>query len=146
MDAARLEAEGWQRLPTRFFSAAIGPTWWKGRRGERIVGLLTSADCANDHMGTVHGGALMTFADIAMGCAVVDARADESCATVQLQFHFTASARVGSFITCQPEIVRQTSQLVFARGLFRVDDRTVGSADGIFKVLDAAMIERLKAG
>lgn len=146
MDPAALAAEGWERIPVRSFSGAIGPTWRRGAPGQITVGLLTSAVCANEHMSTVHGGALMTFADIAMGCAVVDARNGTSCATVQLQFHFTAAVPVGSFIICQPEIVRRTSRLVFVRGLFRVGDLVVGAADGIFKVLDATAIERLKVG
>jgi acyl-coenzyme A thioesterase PaaI-like protein len=64
--------------------------------------------------------------------------------TAQMQVQFTAAARVGSFILARPEVVRKTSELVFVRSLFEADGRTVASADGIFKLLDAAKIARMK--
>jgi len=146
MDRATLEAEGWQALNTRAFSAAIGPTFMRGETGHRIVGLITDARNANDHMGIVHGGVLLTFADIALGCAVVDAIGAPHCTTVQLQYQFVAAAPVGSFISCEPELVRRTSQLVFVRCVVKSDGRTVGSADGIFKVLDPARRDPSRAG
>jgi acyl-coenzyme A thioesterase PaaI-like protein len=146
MDIATLEAEGWRRLPTTRFSAAIGPTWVSGERGSRLVGLVSDESHANDHMGTVHGGVLMTFADIALGVCAGDTLEQPWMATAQLQFQFVAAAPVGSFVTCSPELVRKTSQLIFVRGLFQADERTVGSADGIFKVFDTERIDRLKAG
>lgn len=145
MDETVLEADGWVRLPTAHFSAAIGSTWMKGDVGARTVGLLAGEVTRNDHMGTVHGGALMTFADIALGVVTVDAIGAPSCATAQLQYHFAAAAPTGSFITCEPELVRKTSQMVFARGLVKADGKVVGSADAIFKVLDAAKLKRISA-
>lgn len=134
MKEASLEEDGWEKLPTRVFSAAIGPTWVKGEPGNRIVGLLSDERIANDHMGTVHGGALMTFSDIALGVAVVDAIGGPNCATAQLQYNFVAAARIGSLITCEPEVVRKTSQMVFARGLVKADNVVLGSTEAIFKV------------
>lgn len=140
MDLAKLEAEGWERLPTRAFSAAIGPTWKRGEPGSRTVALLSHEGTANDHIGTVHGGVLMTFSDIALGVAVVDAIGAPNCATVQLQYQFAAAAPIGSLITCEPEVVRKTSQLVFARGLIKADGKVVGSTEGIFKVFAQAKV------
>ncbi len=146
MDSATLEAEGWRLLPTKNYSAAIGATWMKGEPGSRTVGWPTDHRCDNDHGGMVHGGSLMTFADIALGCAVADAAGSGYIVTAQLQYQFVAAAAVGSFITCEPEVVRKTSQLVFVRGLFKSDGRTIGSADGIWKVLEPEKLERIKAG
>ncbi|VWX54849.1 PaaI family thioesterase [Novosphingobium sp. 9U] len=87
-------------------------------------------------MGMVHGGALMTFADIALGVAVVDAIGAPNCSTAQLQYHFAAGVKVGSLLVCVPEVVRRTRRMVFTRGLFRVGDETVGSADAIYNVFE----------
>ncbi|MDR2856490.1 MAG: PaaI family thioesterase [Novosphingobium sp.] len=135
MDEAALEAAGWQRLPTARFSAAIGPTWVKGGPGRRTVALLAHEGIVNDYGAVVHGGALMTFADIALGVGAADALAAESLVTAQLQYQFAGGVPVGRLITCAPELVRKTSQLIFVRGLLKADDEVVGSTEGIFKAL-----------
>ena len=66
--------------------------------------------------------------------------------TAQMQVQFVAAAKVGELITCQPEVVRKTSSLVFVRGLIEAGGRTVASADGMFKLLDPAKFAGMKAG
>jgi uncharacterized protein (TIGR00369 family) len=155
MDKAKLEAAGWRLLPTVRYSAALGPVWARVVEGQPEVGLDAQEHLGNDSFGIVHGGAIMTFADMALGFAVGHAVRDRSSfgedggapfVTAQLQVHFTAAAQTGSFILATPEVVRKTSQLVFVRTLIQVEDRVVASADGIFKLLDAEKIARLKAG
>lgn len=146
MDSATLVAEGWERLPTREFSAVIGETWLKGEKGSRTVCLLADDRAQNDHMGIIHGGALMTFADIAFGCAAADELGGTHCVTAQLQYHFVAASRPGEMITCEPEVVRRTSQMVFVRGLVKSGDRTIGSGDAIFKVLESDKFKSIKHG
>lgn len=145
MDSTALKAEGWWRLPTDKFSAAIGPVWARGDAGERVLGLMASETVANENIGIVHGGALMTFVDIAFGFAASDALGGGGhCATVQLQYHFAGAVRMGSFVICRPELVRRTSQLVFIRGLIEADGKVVGSADGVFKALESGQMERMR--
>lgn len=146
MDSAALAAGGWERLPTRQFSALIGETWMKGAPGSRTICLLADAQAQNDHMGIVHGGALMTFADIAFGCAVADELGGAHCVTAQLQYQFVSASQPGELITCEPEVVRRTSQMVFVRGLVKSGTRTIGSGDAIFKVLDPAKIKAISVG
>ena len=98
------------------------------------MGLVLRDHHANSHMGTVHGGVVMTFADNAMGVGVVDAIGGQNCSTVSLQTQFVASAKVGEFLTCEPEVVRKTRNMVFVRGLVKSDDRVVATVDGIFKI------------
>lgn len=135
LDEATLLAQGWERLPTSGFSAAIGPTWSKGAFGSRTVALIAHEGIVNDYGAVVHGGALMTFADIALGCGASDALEGGPLVTAQLQYQFAGGVPVGSLVTCAPEVVRRTSQLVFVRGLILADGETAGSADGIFKAL-----------
>jgi acyl-coenzyme A thioesterase PaaI-like protein len=135
LDEAALAAAGWMRLPTTAFSAAIGPTWRKGEAGRRSVALLAHQGIVNDYGMVVHGGALMTFADIAMGVGAADALEGKPLVTAQLQYQFAGGVTMGQLITCEPELVRRTSQLVFVRGLIKADGETVGSTEGIFKAL-----------
>lgn len=136
MDEAALVADGWSRVETDGFSAAIGPLWKKGTPDGLILGLNAGPEVCNNRADTVHGGALMTFADLSLGFGACHAMGHAHCTTVQLQFQFVAAAKVGELVTCEPEVVRKTRQLIFLRGLFEAGGRTVGSADAIFKFFD----------
>ena len=140
-------AEGWRRVPAVRYSAAIGPTFFKQIGGKLTAALLAQEHLANDNLGIVHGGAIMTFADMAMGIGVGHATGGHAMfVTAQLAVQFTAAARIGDVITCQPEVVRKTSSMVFVRGLIEAGGRTVASVDGIFKLLDADKMQGMKAG
>ena len=144
---AQLKAEGWRKLPAVRYTAAIGPSWVKLLDGRPIVGLEALEHLGNDNLGIVHGGAIMTFADMALGCGVAHALGGKAIfVTAQMNVYFTAAAKVGEFITCQAEVVRKTSSLVFVRGLIEAGGRTVASADGMFKLLDDGKMAGMKAG
>jgi len=145
-DVEALEAEGWTKLPIGPFSRAIGQSWALHRDGRVLVGVLFDDITANENIGIVHGGAMMTFADIAMGYIASHSIGKDHCATAQLQYQFAGAVQVGQFCICEAELVRKTRQLVFVRGLMTVEGRNVGSVDAVFKVLEAAQIGRLKAG
>jgi uncharacterized protein (TIGR00369 family) len=136
MTPADLKLTGWTSQEFEGFTGQLGTLWTRVTGAQRVVGFFVDARHTNNHLGTCHGGAIMTFADVALGFGVADALGHVSCATVQLQTYFVSAARVGEFVTCTPELVRRTSQLVFIRGLVCVDDKTVASADGIWKVLE----------
>jgi acyl-coenzyme A thioesterase PaaI-like protein len=136
MDAQSLIAAGWKDLRPNDFAGSVGPFWYRGRGPELTLGLLTEPRHANAHRKTVHGGALMTFADIALGFAVAEMLGGPYCVTVDLQLQFVAAAPTERLLTCKPELVRRTSQLVFMRALLCVDDAVVASANGVWKVLE----------
>ncbi len=136
MDDATLEAEGWERLPTVRYSAALGPTWARVVDGQPMVGLQAQEHLGNDNFGIVHGGAMMTFADMALGFGVGQVVEGAQFVTIQAQVQFVSAGRVGDFITCEPEVFRKTSRLVFVRGMIRAGDRNLASADGIFQIVD----------
>lgn len=144
IDAAQLEADGWTLLSGPYFHASAGPYWVRHEDGQRVVGLRGEERHGNGHVGTIHGGVLMTFADIALGMGVVDAAATRDCVTLQLQMQFAATAPIGSFLTCRPEVVRRTSQVVFMRGLIMAGERTVAAADGIWKLLGAEKLAAIR--
>jgi uncharacterized protein (TIGR00369 family) len=146
VDAQQLTADGWKPLPTQNFSAAIGTAWIRGEPGDFEVALVVDEVNQNDHMAALHGGALMTFADIALGCAAAGALGHHNLTTAQIQVQFTASAPIGTLVIARPEVVRQTRKLVFVRSLFIGGDKTIASADGIFAVLDPEVVSRFSAG
>jgi uncharacterized protein (TIGR00369 family) len=136
MTEEELLAQGWARLPTVRYTAAIGPTFARRDEGKVRVALLAQEHLGNDNLGIVHGGAIMTFADTALGVGVAHATGGSALfVTAQLSVQFVAAANVGDLITCEPEVVRKTSSMVFMRGLIVVGERSVASCDGIFKLL-----------
>jgi len=136
MTPAELQSAGWTAREFDGFTGLLGALWTRSKGAERVLGFFVEPRHTNTHLGTVHGGALMTFADTALGFGVVDALGAQNCATAQLQMHFVSAAKVGEFVTCRPEVIRRSAQLVFVRGLLSVGDKPVASADGIWKVLE----------
>jgi acyl-coenzyme A thioesterase PaaI-like protein len=135
-DPQALQAAGWTSLEGSGFTGQLGAIWVRGGAGSRSIGFIATTQHSNNHAGAVHGGALMTFADIALGFGASDALGAKNLVTAQLQTHFVAGGRVGDFIHCTPELVRCSAQLIFMRGLLRAGDTTVAAVDGIWKVVE----------
>lgn len=134
--ASELEEAGWTSGEFEAFSAQLGPVWTRGRgpEGELEVGFFATETHTNGHLGTVHGGLLMTFADTSLGMKVGEVIGGPRCTTVSLQVQFVSAGQVGDFLVCRPEVVRKTRNLMFMRGLISTGDRTVASAEGIWKI------------
>lgn len=135
MDTAALQAAGWRSVQGEGFTGQLGPIWVHGPAGDRRIGFIATAQQGNNQEGAVHGGALMTFADIGLGYGAARALGASNMVTAQLQLHFVAGGRIGDFITCKPEVVRLSTHLIFMRGLLCAGEKTVAAADGIWKVL-----------
>jgi acyl-coenzyme A thioesterase PaaI-like protein len=134
MSPESLRSAGWTSREADGFSGTIAPYWYRGKGVDLEIGFIVKPEHSNNRS-TLHGGALMTFVDIGLGSAASAALGHSHCVTAQLQAYFVSAARVGDFVTCRPEVVRKTSQMVFVRGLICVGDKTVASGDGIWKVL-----------
>ncbi|MBX6369120.1 MAG: PaaI family thioesterase [Rhodospirillales bacterium] len=108
------------------------------RRGEDgpVFGFIAEAKHANVR-GVVHGGMLMTFADEALGRTVAEAVGDRPLATIQLDTHFLAPARLGDFVEARARVTRRTRSVVFVEGVLAIKEHTIARAHGIWKVLKA---------
>jgi len=132
---AALQEDGWRLLRAGGFSSSIGQLLFRTEGDQLRVGFIADGDIGNEHENSVHGGALMTFADMAFGFAASRASESQAFVTLQMQYQFVHMAFIGEFLTCAPEVVRTSKQLLFTRGLICADGRTVGSVDAIFKKL-----------
>lgn len=138
MDKASLEAAGWESVEVGGFTGLVGPFWRRENEASVELGLIVAEHHCNNHLGTLHGGVVMTFADIALGYGVAKALDEQryNSVTVSLQTQFIAIARVGDFIACQPELIQRGKQMLFVRGLIKTGEKTVASAEGIWKILN----------
>ncbi len=138
IDDKTLESLGWREMSGGFgFTELAGPWWVRSTDSGRVMGLRLAEQHGNQNVGTVHGGMVMTLADNGLGAAVTHAIDGLHCVTISLQTHFVSAAKVGEFMYCEGEVVRRTNSLVFVRGLILSGDRTVASAEGIWKVIEA---------
>lgn len=129
------ESEGWTaRDDEPGLIALIGPLWQHGEgRAIRFGFLVHEKHLNRRHV--VHGGALMAFADQALGLTAREVTGGVPQATIQLDTHFLAPAVAGDFVSITAEIVRQTRTILFMRGTLSVGERVIASSQGIWKVL-----------
>ena len=133
----QLSDEGWRTTASSGFTAEVGALWVR-QDGEQVAVAMTTAERHCNHLAhTVHGGVLMTFADNALGFAVVHSLGAPRCVTLSLQTQFISPGKVGEVLWCRPEIVRKGRRTVFVRGLICAGDRTVASVEGIWSVLES---------
>jgi len=131
-----LIAEGWTIRETVGYAAHVGPVWMRETDGVTVFGLLVDEIHLN-RRGHLHGGMLSTLADNTLAMTASAAVPGRPIATIQLNIHFTAPARLSDFIEARGALVKATRSLVFVRGDFTVGRTIVGAADGIWKILDA---------
>ena len=115
------------------FEIHVGPVFECGTRGARSFLFRVSEQHTNRRL-VVHGGMLLTLADLTLGAAAIDA-CDEPSVTLGMQTQFLKSARIGEIIEVKPELVRRTRALLFIRGDFKVGGEVVFTANSVWKLL-----------
>jgi acyl-coenzyme A thioesterase PaaI-like protein len=126
--------EGWEPQPRTAFDAMAGPFYFPPDDGTNTCGFLAEAKHANTR-DLVHGGMITAAFDFGLGVTSRNATEQRPGASVQLNIHFIGSVKLGEFAIVRYEIMRATRSLVFLRGVMTVGDRTVASADGVWKIL-----------
>jgi acyl-coenzyme A thioesterase PaaI-like protein len=132
----RMEDGGGTAIADEGFTGLAGPFFLKGRGADLRFGFPTEAKHHN-RRGVLQGGALMTFADKALGMTARTSTQAESTATVQLDVHFIDAVHIGELIETRPRMVRAMRQLIFVSADLTVGARTVALANGLWKKLAA---------
>ncbi len=129
----RMLDEGWAMIADTGFVGWIGPFFQRGAGAELEFGFPTD-DRHRNLQGVLQGGALMTFADRAMGMAALAAAKADRSATVQLDVQFVDAVRIGECVETRPTVIRVTRRLVFMSASLTVGSRVVASASGVWKM------------
>jgi uncharacterized protein (TIGR00369 family) len=85
---------------------------------------------AGDRM---HGGCLMTFADIALFQTAYQEMEGASGVTVSLDSTFVDGAYVGELIEATGEVVKAGKSLIFARGQITTGERILMTYSGVIR-------------
>lgn len=116
------------------FEIHVGPAWQAGDTGHRRFAMRVDKRHVN-RRGVLHGGMMLTFADLALGAAASDWGNGKPSVTLGMQSQFLKSARVGDLIEVPPQLMRRTRALLFIRGDFVVGEETIFSASSVWKLL-----------
>lgn len=116
------------------FEIHVGPAFSQGEKGARRYAFRAEGHHCNMR-GVVHGGMLMTLADMTLGQAVWDATDNAACVTLNMQTQFLKPAKAGDLIEVAPEITRRTRGMVFMRGDFTVGGEIVMTVQSVWKLL-----------
>lgn len=85
--------------------------------------------------GNVHGGLLMTFADISMSQTARAVTGAQGCNTVSMTCDFVGPGRAGETLECHVRVTRQTRTLVFLSADIVAGGRAVAVATGLWKIV-----------
>ena len=127
-------AQGWELYTDEGFIGLVGPFWIR-HHGDRHDVAFVAEHKHHNRRGVVQGGMLMTFADRSMGMTCWYANGRVRQATVQLDMHFVDAVQIGEFVEAKCRVVRRTRSLIFMSGELVVGERTVATANGVWKTL-----------
>ena len=124
----------WGDFPRSSFAAATGRLLFRPAGPKRGEVRMFPTEAHMNMGGSIHGGAVMSFIDMAMfaggRCAGM---AEGHYVTLDLTTHFIARGQVGIPLDAKVELVRQTRSLVFLQGIVLQDDDPCYSFTGTLK-------------
>ena len=127
------EFAGWSRFRGENFEDAAGPFFWR-READGAVRCAFRAE--RKHMnagGRMHGGCLMTFADMALFAISRHELGTARAVTVALDNQFLDAGLEGELIEATGEVTRAGGSLIFARGQVFSGARTLLTFSGVIK-------------
>ncbi len=134
VDQGDVTAEQWTPLTGQGFVDLIGPLLMRRLPdGDVRYAMQLEARHLNG-FGIVHGGAIMTFLDHAIGIYGARTHDAPAQATMNLNVSFVDGVPAGALLEADIEVVRTTRSVMFLRGTARVGDRIVATADGVWKI------------
>ncbi|HYE27709.1 MAG TPA: PaaI family thioesterase [Allosphingosinicella sp.] len=118
------------------FNATLGKLLVRGE-GEGRARCRMFPNVAQSNLGNiVHGGAILTFIDMAMfaGGHAAGAGLGPSV-TLDLSAQFLSAARLGAPLDCSVELLRESKRLAVMRGLVEQEGATVAAWSGTLRKL-----------
>ena len=133
-DVAHALPPGAENVSRGGFNLYAGPFWRlpAGDGFHRFAFVVV--DKHMNGSGSLHGGVLMTFSDVAMSQAARAANAAKACNTVSLNCDFIGPGKLGDMVEARVRVMRQTRTLIFLSAEITTGDRLLGTASGLWKI------------
>ncbi|WP_439815784.1 PaaI family thioesterase [Zavarzinia sp. CC-PAN008] len=131
--------EGWEEMTLSDpFEQVIGPFYHRRTERGRDFAFRAGARHFNTGgAGVVHGGMILSFLDASLGACAYDAIRPGHAATLNLSTEFVSAAKLGDWVECRCEVLRQTRSILFVRGMLLANDKVVANASSLWKVIGA---------
>jgi uncharacterized protein (TIGR00369 family) len=115
------------------FESAIGPFCFKIEDGRARCAFEPKPHHLNGG-GTIHGGALMSFADFALFAIAHNALSgDVKAVTLTCNSEFVGAGNLDAIVEAHGDVLRDTRSLIFARGLITQRSRPILAFSGTLK-------------
>ncbi|RAI04163.1 PaaI family thioesterase [Acuticoccus sediminis] len=134
MDAGKVMDDGWTALSGQGYMDWVGPLLMRTLPDGDVRYAMRVEERHLNGFGIVHGGAIMTFLDHAIGVYGSRTHDAPGQATINLNVSFVEGVMAGSLLEAEIEVVRTTRSVIFLRGTARVGDTVVATADGVWKI------------
>lgn len=122
---------GWSLTEGDPFNAHVGPFYHKGE-GETLVCAMRVAPHHLNGGGSLHGGALATFADWSL-FVFAGLTGDSDAVTIGLNCDYVGAAPLGGQLSCRGEVIRETGSMIFLRGLITCEESPIMAFSGVLK-------------
>ena len=126
--AENISATGYNRHAGPFYRLATDAD----RLGGRYAFIVQPKHLNN--VGNIHGGLLMSFADVAMSRTARLAAGVESCNTVSLTTDFVGPGKLGDLVEAAVRVTRRTRTLVFQSAKITIGERVIMVTSGLWKI------------
>ena len=117
------------------FNLFAGPFYRLGDDGDVRRFAFIALEKHMNAAGSVHGGLLMTFADIAMSRTSRLISGARSCSTVSASCDFVSAGRLGDLIEIRVRVTRQTRTLVFLSSEIVSNGAVLMVANGLWRIV-----------
>ena len=128
--------EGWTlQMMSESFAALAGPFYF--RKEGPAPGVAFFSEQRHGNLGgIVHGGALLTLADMSLWDICRRTLGPFRAVTVTLNAEFIGRGPIGAFIEATGEMTKAGKSLVFARGIISANGESLLSFSGSLKRFD----------
>ncbi len=124
----------WGDFPRSSFAAATGRLLFKPDGPGRGLARMFPTDVHMNMGGSIHGGAVMSFIDMAMFAGGLCAGMERNhYVTLDLTTHFLARGQAGSPLDAHVELVKQTRGHAFLQGVVKQNGENCYSFSGTLK-------------
>lgn len=120
------------------YETAIGPFCYRIDHGKALCAFQPRPDHLNGG-GTIHGGALMSFADFSLFAIAHNALRDGvKAVTLTCNSEFIGAGDLSANVEAHGEVLRETRSLIFVRGLVTQTSRPLLAFSGTLKKIDTS--------
>lgn len=121
-------------VSSSLFGGRNGPVYEKTLDGGDWVRGFLAEDKHGNAGGFVHGGMLMTFADIFISRAVLEV-AEPPFVTLRMGCDFISPAFIGSWVEGRAQVTKRGREIIFLEGRITSRDKVVMNVTSQFKIL-----------